>query len=70
MTLPRHRHSGPVSSAAYSPDGQSIVTASEDQTARIWDAATGEELRQLTGHTGAGHFGGVQPGRQAHRHRQ
>ena len=30
-----------------------IVTASGDQTARIWDAATGEELRQLTGHSGA-----------------
>ena len=42
-----------VSSAAYSPDGKSIVTASGDQTARIWDAATGEELRQLTGHTGS-----------------
>ena len=46
-------HGDPVWSAAYSPDGKRIVTASGDQTARIWDAATGEELRQLTGHTGS-----------------
>ena len=42
-----------VNSAAYSPDGKFIVTASEDQTARIWDAATGQEVRTLSGHTGA-----------------
>ena len=59
-----------VNSAAYSPDGKRIVTASGDQTARIWDAATGEELRQLTGHSGACQLSGVQPGRQEHRHRQ
>ena len=51
MTLPRHHHASAYS-AAYSPDSKTIVTASADQTARIWDAATGEELRQLTGHTG------------------
>jgi hypothetical protein len=51
MTLPRHRHTGPVYSAAYSPDGTQIVTASDDQTARIWDAATGQEVRTLSGHT-------------------
>ena len=47
-----------------------IVTASHDQTARIWDAATGKELRQLTGHSGTVCSAAVQPGRQAHRHRQ
>ena len=29
-------HSGPVYSAAFSPDGTSIVTASDDRTARIY----------------------------------
>jgi WD40 repeat protein len=33
--------------------GQTIVTASEDKTARMWDASTGQELRQLQGHTNA-----------------
>ncbi len=40
-------HTEEVYSAAYSPDGKSIVTASADQTVRIWDAATGKELRSL-----------------------
>ena len=41
---------GPVSSAAFSPDGSRIVTASSDKTARIWDAATGKEIVVLRGH--------------------
>src|SRR5215831_2935660 len=31
-------HASTVTSAAFSPDGSRIVTASDDQTARIWDA--------------------------------
>ena len=37
-------------SAAFSPDGRRIVTASGDKTARIWDAASGQEIRALRGH--------------------
>jgi WD40 repeat protein len=44
-------HSDGVLSAAYSPDGKWIVTASIDQTARVWDAATGEVVRVLRGHS-------------------
>ncbi|MBK7201397.1 MAG: hypothetical protein IPH87_12645, partial [Anaerolineae bacterium] len=40
-----------VWSAAYSPDGKFIITASGDQTARIWEAATGQEVLTLSGHT-------------------
>jgi WD40 repeat protein len=29
-------HEGPVYSAAFSPDGAKVVTASDDRTARIW----------------------------------
>jgi hypothetical protein len=37
-------HSGPVNTAAYSPDGGRIVTASWDYTAREWDAHSGVQL--------------------------
>ena len=33
-----------VFSAAFSPDGERIVTASEDNTARVWDAASGKPI--------------------------
>jgi WD40 repeat protein len=39
-----------VSSASFSPDGKSIITASDDRTARIWDVATGKEIAVLHGH--------------------
>ena len=46
-------HDSFVLSAAFSPDGKRIVTASWDKTARIWDAATGQPIGQpLKGHDG------------------
>jgi len=36
-----------LSSAAYSPDGRFIVTASEDQMARVWSVANLEQIRPL-----------------------
>jgi WD40 repeat protein len=46
-------HGGAVTSAAFSPDGARIVTASFDQTARVWDADSGQMLRELKGHSRA-----------------
>ena len=43
-------HDTAVNSAAFSPDSQRVVTASDDNTARVWDANTGEILQQLVGH--------------------
>ncbi|MGD0505279.1 MAG: serine/threonine-protein kinase [Steroidobacteraceae bacterium] len=43
-------HGAGVLTAAYSPDGTRIVTASGDKTARIWDARAGVELIALSGH--------------------
>ena len=34
-------------------DGKRIITGSQDDTAKIWDAATGQELITLEGHTAA-----------------
>ena len=41
-------------SAAFSPDGKRIVTASFDKTARLWDAESGKQIGEpLMGHTDA-----------------
>jgi WD40 repeat protein len=40
-------HTRQVQDLAYSPDGALIATASIDGTSRIWDAHTGQELREL-----------------------
>jgi hypothetical protein len=34
-------HEGPVTSVAFAPDGTRVVTASDDGTARLWEAASG-----------------------------
>ena len=40
-------HTKEVRDIGYSPDGQWLVTASEDHTARIWRAATGKSVAVL-----------------------
>lgn len=44
-------HAARVNYASFSPDGARVVTASNDLTARIWDAGSGLELRSFTGHS-------------------
>jgi WD40 repeat protein len=44
MLIPPITHKGTIEHAAFSPDGSMIVTASDDNTARVWNTATGEAL--------------------------
>ncbi len=57
-------------SAAFSPDGTRVVTASPDQTARVWDAATGKPLAPAARASGSGVERRVQPRRHPRRHRE
>lgn len=45
-------HLSDIFMAAFTPDGGRVVTASADETARLWDASNGLELRRFEGHTG------------------
>jgi WD40 repeat protein/serine/threonine protein kinase/type II secretory pathway predicted ATPase ExeA len=45
-------HRGPIEHVALSPGGARVVTASDDGTAKTWDAQTGKLLVSLEGHVG------------------
>ena len=47
-----------------------MLTASEDNTARIWDAESGEELVTLSGHTGRVYSAVYSPDGRLCAHRQ
>ncbi len=52
---------GQVLSALFSPDGVRIVTASEDNTAKVWDAGTAAPLLSLRGHNAWVHRASFSP---------
>lgn len=46
-------HSSFVTAVSFSADGRFILTGSQDTTARLWEAATGKEIRRFIGHSAA-----------------
>jgi WD40 repeat protein/serine/threonine protein kinase len=45
------RHSKPLTSVVFSPNGKRLVSGAEDRTVKVWDAVTGREVLTLRGHT-------------------
>ncbi|MBY0526134.1 MAG: WD40 repeat domain-containing protein [Gemmataceae bacterium] len=43
----RWRHGAAVTSVLYTPDGRTLITDSQDGTARVWDLRNGVELRRF-----------------------
>ena len=56
------KHSGRVVSARFSLDGKWVVTASEDNTARVWDAQTGQPMIEPAQTCSPSCFSRIQPG--------
>lgn len=52
-TLPQDRHEGAIHGVDFSPDGHTIATSGADETIRLWDIATGNQVQILQGHQNA-----------------
>jgi WD40 repeat protein len=52
LVLTLKGHEAPINSAAFNPDGNLIITGSNDGTARIWDAHNGDCIKVLSARIG------------------
>ena len=46
----RLRHQGEVTALAFSPDSKMLASGGKDNLVRLWETATGKEIRQFQGH--------------------
>ena len=46
-------HRGYASTIAFSPDGQTLISGSDDKTLRVWEVSSGKLIRTLAGHRDA-----------------
>src|SRR5262249_52910434 len=43
-------HTAPVGAVAWAPDGKTLASSGADQTIRLWEVATGRQIRSLPGY--------------------
>ena len=49
-------HTGEVKYVSWSPDGHRLASTGTDETVRIWDTETGQEIMSLVTHAGVHHY--------------
>jgi WD40 repeat protein len=54
-------HADWIRSLAFSPDGKTLLSSSNDKTVRLWDVQTGQLLHLLTGHRDRVKCAGISP---------
>lgn len=59
LNLDAGGHTARIADLAFTPDGETIVSASDDKTIRVWDWRSGVTLKTLRGYAGEGSDGKV-----------
>lgn len=57
LVLDPQAHTGQVMDLEFTPDGKELVSVSKDKSVRVWEVASGENVRTLRGFAGPGDDG-------------
>src|SRR5207302_4110536 len=52
----QRQHQGPVRQAVFTPKGDQIVSAADDKSIKLWNAADGKEVKSLTSESAITHL--------------